>query len=120
MHRSGFALVAIGLAAQLAPRQPKNKGDFRKHGAGTPTLAKAHANHASGAQAAARGAWRTYAARMVDRNASISERSTSASRRSSPEALSTSPAADPAWDEAAETPMILLETSEVPPAACWM
>src|SRR6267378_3278415 len=57
---------------------------------------------------------------MLERNASISERSTSASRRSSPDALSTSPAADPACAEAVETPTLLLETSEVPPAACWM
>src|SRR5665647_858960 len=60
---------------------------------------------------------RLQAARMLERNASISERSTSASRRSSPEALSTSLAADPAWDDAVETPMMLLETSDVPPAA---
>ena len=55
---------------------------------------------------------------MLDKNASISERSRSASRRSAPEALSTSPAADPASAEAVETPTILLETSDVPPAAC--
>src|ERR1700734_4130440 len=61
---------------------------------------------------------RPQAARMFDRKASISARRTSASRRSAPDAVSTSPAADPAWDEAALTPMILLETSLVPPAAC--
>src|SRR5205823_10546934 len=55
-----------------------------------------------------------------DRNASISSRSTSASRRSAPEAVSTSPAAVPACDEALETPTMLVETSLVPPAACWM
>jgi hypothetical protein len=36
------------------------------------------------------------------------------------EALSTSPAAVPASAEAVETPTMLLETSDVPPAACWM
>ena len=51
---------------------------------------------------------------------SISERSTSASRRSALEALRTSLAAVPASAEAVETPTILLETSLVPPAACWM
>jgi hypothetical protein len=59
-----------------------------------------------------------YAARILERKASISERRTSVSRRSAPVAFSTSPAADPASAEAVETPMILLETSEVPPAAC--
>ena len=57
---------------------------------------------------------------MFSRNASISARSTSASRRSAPEALSTSLAAVPASVEAEETPTMLLETSLVPPAACWM
>ena len=57
---------------------------------------------------------------MLPRNASISARSISASRRSAPEAPSTSPAADPASAEAVLTPTILLDTSLVPPAACWM
>src|SRR5947209_5771916 len=86
----------IGLAAQAAPRQPKS-------GVGT-CLAPAGKRY--------------YAARMLERKASISERSTSASRRSAPEALSTSLAADPASVEAVETPTMLLETSLVPPAAC--
>src|SRR6195952_2709573 len=63
---------------------------------------------------------RGYAARIFDRNASISSRSTSASRRSALEAVSTSLAAVPASVEAEETPTMLLETSLVPPAACWM
>src|SRR5436190_24391646 len=66
----------------------------------------------------ARNDERFYAARMLLRKASISARSTSASRRSALEALSTSPAADPASAEAVETPTMLLETSAVPPAAC--
>src|SRR4249919_1272747 len=57
---------------------------------------------------------------MLDRKASISERSMSASRRSASDALSTSVAARPASAEAVETPTMLLETSAVPPAACWM
>src|SRR5262249_15755598 len=48
------------------------------------------------------------AARMLLRNASISERSVSASRRSASEALSTSVAAAPASAEAVETPTMLL------------
>jgi hypothetical protein len=80
---------------------------------------KAGAIHAVRAQAAACGAWRKpQAARMLERKASISERSMSASRRNAPEALSTSPAADPASAEAVLTPTMLLETSLDPPAAC--
>src|SRR4030081_2358839 len=59
-----------------------------------------------------------YAARMLERKASISERRTSASRRSAPDAFSTSLAAARASVEAVLTPTMLLETSEVPPAAC--
>src|SRR3954471_16598931 len=44
----------------------------------------------------------------------------SASRRSASDASSTSPAADPASADTALTPMMLLDTSLVPPAACWM
>src|SRR4051812_50049028 len=56
------------------------------------------------------------AARMFDRNASISARSTSASRRSAPEAVSTSPAAVPASVGGEETPPRVLGSPLGPPA----
>src|SRR3984957_11948522 len=102
----------IGLAAQSARRQPKNNCDFDKTAASRAQIMRYARRHWPAAHGAA------HAARILERNASISERSTSASRRSALEALSTSPAADPASLEAVLTPIMLLETSLVPPAAC--
>src|SRR5207237_7835634 len=51
---------------------------------------------------------------MLVRNASTSARKVSASRRSASEALNTSLAEVPAWAEALETPVMLLDTSVVP------
>jgi len=50
----------------------------------------------------------------------MSDRSPSASRRSAADAVRTSLAAAPASVEAVETPVMLLDTWLVPPAACWM
>src|ERR1700688_2682062 len=109
----------IGLAAQSARRQPKNKCGLTKRPLQGSTTGEGGAIHALRAQGCRlRRMAKAQAARMLERKASISERRTSASRRSAPDAFSTSLAADPASAEAVLTPTMLLETSEVPPAAC--
>src|SRR5437016_7303894 len=93
---SGFAFVAVGLAAQSAPRQPKNNCQSAKHG-GMPAQLAAKPIYSCIAAIPGRcEGFESYAARMLDKNASISERSTLVSCCSALEALSTSPAADPA------------------------
>src|ERR1700693_5077028 len=119
MHRFAPQMLWYRLSRTIGAAPDEKQLRIREKGRHAGRVAcKSGANHACGAQAAARRAWRLQATRMLERKASISERRTSASRRSAPEAFRTSDAADPASAEAVETPMMLLETSLVPPAAC--
>src|ERR1700754_4946072 len=133
----GFGVHPYDLAVPAARRQPKKRMDPCRHSGmvrrtrpqvrdcapGNPIIREKNTAGDFGFDAFASprndGLW-LYAARIFDRNASISARSTSASRRSASEEESTSAAAVPASLEALLTPTMLEDTSLVPPAACWM
>jgi hypothetical protein len=72
MHDLVPQYYGIGLAAQLARRQPKNNCGFDKSAGRRAQIMRYAPRH----WPAAHGA--THAARILERNASISERSTSA------------------------------------------